>query len=336
MEGPGYKELNVTLEYLEKLTSEEPELLTKKIYQAFSKFSELVIEAKKVNFKRGWASMMKDRHERALFDSKEARIIEEVSKSIQYFFNKSQSSIKTNEHDIIINKIFTTIQRHYSEIHVKLNDLSRELGIFRFIYEKNYNFTVLFPVPLMETPYYTVIKVPEKEKGIAIFINLIIESIRSILVVNKSNEIRNSISIFLLSIVDILKGDWKQGLLGLATFYKDAPLVAELIEKVLFILLELFASELSGFMHQPNKIFFIAFCLWAFSILSPESEQLLIRQQLDKIKHDEQDSSKNSDMFILTKNDIYKLKTIIKNPSEFYNTSLYTIPAMHLILELMA
>jgi hypothetical protein len=336
MEGSGYKELNVTLEYLEKLANQEPEVLTKKMYQAFSKFSELIIEAKKVNFKRGWLSMMKDRYDHPLFDSKEKQVLEEVIQIMQYFFNKFKTLIKTNKHDGLTNNIFTEIQQHYSEVHMQLNDLSREIGIFRFVYEKNCNFTEIFHVPLIEPPYYTVIKVPGKQKGISIFIHLIIESIRSILAIKKSSEIRQSISIFLLSFIDILKGDWKQGLLGLAAFYKDTPLVAELIGKVLFILLELFTSELTGVMHQSNKTIFIAFCLWGFSILSPESENLLIRQYLDKIKNPDYDSHKDSDMFILTKNDIYKLNTIIKNPSELQNTPLYTIPVMHLILELMA
>lgn len=330
MNGPDY--INLSLEYLEKLAGQEPELLGKKVYHTFSKFSSLAIEAKQKNFKRGWALGMEDRHGK-FFNSKEARTIEDAFQTcIKPFFNGIHSLVKTSKNNRI-DKIFTEIQHHYADIDLKLNELSRELGSFRFFYEKKHNFTVSFPLPLLQPPNFTIIKIPEKSNGISILINLILESIRSILSTNDSNEIRESISIFLLALIDILKGEWKQAFLNLAAFYNDAPLVAELIGKVLFILIELSTNELSRIMNQSNKTILIAFCLWGFSF-SLESEQLAVKKQLDEMHHSEHHMNKNSDMFILNKDDITALQSI-KNLDELQDTPIYKHPLTHLILELM-
>lgn len=334
MEGPAY--INVSMEYLEKLANQEPEVLAKKVYHTFSKFSNLVIEARKGNFKRGWASLIKDRHG-PVFSSKEARMIEDAFQGcIQPLFIMHHS-LPRRANNKNIDKIFNTIQRHYAEVDMQLNELSREFGPFRFFYEKKHDFTVLFSVPLPQAPHYTIVKIPEKSKGVSIFIDRILESIRSILSTSdsNSNEIKTCISVFLLALVDILKGDWKQGLLGLITCYNDSPLVLELIGKVLFILLDVFTPELSGIMHQTNKTMLIAFCLWGFSF-SLESERLSIRNQLDKMNRSEQSNiDKESEMQLgLRKNDFDSLYSI-KNLSELEDTPLYKIPIMHLILELM-
>jgi hypothetical protein len=331
MEGSSY--INVSMEYLEKLASQDSEVLAKKVYHTFSKFSSLVIEAKQENFKRGWASLIKDRHG-PIFSSKEARIIEDAFQGcIKPLFNKPHPLPRPDNKNI--DKIFNTIQRHYAEIDMQLNELSREFGPFRFFYEKKYEFTISFPVPLPQAPHYTIIKIPEKSKGISIFIDLILESIRSILSTSNSNEIKSSISVVLLALVDILKGNWKQGLLDLATCYKDSPLVIELIGKVLFILLDVFTSELSGVMHQSNKTILVAFCLWGFSF-SLESERLSVRNQLDEMNHGEESSiHKESELPVGLRKDDIKTLHSIKNLAELQDTPLYKIPIMHLILELM-
>ena len=71
----------IQIDLLEKLANDDPELVKKNIYKALSKFSFLYVEGMRVNFNRGWASTVTDRHGN-MFSSKEAKQIEHFFASI--------------------------------------------------------------------------------------------------------------------------------------------------------------------------------------------------------------------------------------------------------------
>ena len=75
MDHNGQRELEATLDSLERLANEDSETLRKKVYETFSGISFLMLEAKRANFKKGWAYNLKDRHNDNIFEKGEAKIL---------------------------------------------------------------------------------------------------------------------------------------------------------------------------------------------------------------------------------------------------------------------
>jgi hypothetical protein len=280
----GDKELNLTLDYLKKLSNEEFEPLKKNVYEAFSKFSFLFMEARGVNFKRGSLVNLQDRHG-PLFSPKDARIIEDL-------FRGNSNKINSSENSVTINKLFNTIHDYLDDIDHKANTVSRELGVFRFFNKSQFN--IPFTIPSGHST--TIIKVPDNSLAIVSLINLIIETIR--IIHSLGPNITTQYMPFLLGLIDILKGDWKEGFIGIATFMNTSPLVSELIASVFYRLLQFTIPSL----EIPYTSMLPAFCLWGFANFSPESERVLINDKLG--------SSVDSPIRIFSSSDIQQLKNI--------------------------
>ena len=281
----GDKELKVTLDYLEKLSNEDFESLKKKVYKAFSQFSFLLMEARAANFKRGWLSDLTD-HRGPLFSSKDARVIE------TFFRKMNDSSLYNNDLD----NVFKKIKHHLNDIDEKSRELSREFGLFRFSNDKQ--FKIPFTIPVGDSTIK--IKVPENSKTVFVFINLIIESIS--IIYSFAPNLSNQLIPFILGLIDILKGDWKEGFVAIAGFANDTAM-ATLIAKVFHSLLNITIPNL----EIPYRSMLPAFCLWGFANFSPESERTLINDQLG--------SSVDSPIRAFSSSEIQELKNIQTNIS---------------------
>jgi len=298
----------IQIDLLEKLANDAPETLKKNIYKALSKFSFLYVEGMKVKFNRGWASTVEDRHGK-MFSSKEAKQIEHFFGSIV----KPLIDVSESQH---IKRILKTIEDHCKDLALKINEFSREFGTFRFVYEKNKGCTIDFPVPLVDSPYSSVIKIPEKNV-VPIIIDLTIETIRTISSLENSKDIMQKCSPFILGLIDILKGSWKEGFIS---WSECSPAVAGLLGKVFLLLLEFTYPNLHTFAVTHSKSIFQAFFYWGFANFSPESERMIVRKQLDS-------STKESNIFLLSEKEIKGLHSLRGDTSP-----LDTIPVMHLVL----
>jgi hypothetical protein len=281
----------IQIDLLEKLANDAPETLKKNIYKAFSKFSFLYVEGKKVDFKRGWALTVSDRHG-SMFSPKE-------SKQIEHFFTsiiKPQILTAESQH---AKRILKTIEDHFKDLSLKLNEFSREFGTFRFVYEKNKGCTIDFPVPLVDSPYSSVIKIPEKNV-VPIIIDLSIETIRTISSLENSKDIMQKCSPFIVGLIDILKGSWKEGFIS---WSECSPVVAGLLGKVFLLLLEFTYPNLHTFAVTHSNSIFQAFFFWGFANFSPESERMILRKHLDS-------SNKESNIFILSEEEIKGLHSL--------------------------
>ena len=97
MDRSGQRELEIALENLERLSNEDPGAMRKKVYDTFSGISFLILEAKKNNFKKGWASKILDRHNEAMFERDEAKVVEDaVQKFVQPLFHTNSKKVGGN------------------------------------------------------------------------------------------------------------------------------------------------------------------------------------------------------------------------------------------------
>ena len=307
MEG-GYKELHSAIDYLERLSKEDPAILKKKVYETFSGLSVLLLEANKAKFKRGWVSKVIDRHGSPIFDKKESRIIEDSAKKfIQPLFTDKQvggvdipqkessassiieSTASVNPDDLSLDKTFWKIQDFFKTVDAQMKSFSRELGPFRYFYEQKMDFRVPLPVPLPVPPFISVIMVPVNPRAIPIIIGLVVEAIRITYSIGPlSNDNTRKVLSLVLGLIDILKGDWKQGILSFIGFFGEAPLVAGLITKVLLNILDFVSPDLQEKLvmdlYKSGKSIIIGFILWGFANFAPDFARAAARAQFDILK----------------------------------------------------
>jgi hypothetical protein len=223
-------------------------------------------------------------HRGPKFSSKDTRVIE------TFFKKMNDNALYNNDLDTIFKKI----KNELNEIDEKSRELSREFGSFRFFNDKQ--FKISFTIPVGDST--NKIKVPENSKAVLVLISLIIESIRIIFTFRPS--LTNQITPFILGLIDILKGDWKDGFVAIAEFANDTAM-ATLIAKVFYSLLSITIPNL----EIPYRSMLPAFCLWGFANFSPESERNMINDQLG--------SSVDTPIRVFSPSDIQELKNIQTN-----------------------
>lgn len=314
MDQSGQRELKASLEYLEKLSKED--IVKKNLYTALSQFSFLVLEAKKANFKRGWASELRDRYDGPLFNKSESRLLEDVL--IQSFYEAPK--------DNSLNRVFLKIDNYLGSLKSQTLNMSKELGIIRLSQGTSMSdFKTPLPVPFSNG--LSTVMVPVGTRALPMVTGLLNEAIRILYTMSPlSNEHSKQIMSLILGLIDILKGEWKQGILSIVGFLQVAPSLANLIGKVMLELLDFISPMLHDKikMEPHGKPILIGFLLWGFTNFASELDYILTRQQFDLINKDNQ-----GDFFPLI-SDLEALHTSDLTDLE----PLYKIRVIHLILEL--
>ena len=389
MDPIGQRQLEATLDSLERLANDNTEQLNKNVYNTLSGISFLILEAKKGNFKKGWASNLKDIHNESIFEKDEAKLLEEASQEfIQPMFSNPMkggsipvkpsatgSLVKTsfNPEDLSLDKTFWKVRDFLKSIDQQVKTFSRELGPFRFFYDKNTpDFKFPLPVPAPPPVFVSVVMVPINPRSVPIVIGLIIEAIRIILSVGPlSNDISRRVLSLVLGLIDFLKGDWKQGILTMIGFFGQTPLVAGLIGKVFLNLLDLVSPDIQERitmdLYQSGKSMFIGFLLWGFANFAPDFMRIIARNQFDMLNkivtdangkiHEIESAMQKSvgpaglelklkdipDDFVPTFDDMQNLQAIVRQPTIYCSKEfqeaiepLQKIPPIRLVLELMS
>ena len=392
MDYKGQKELEATLDNLERLADEDHESLKKKVYNTLSGISFLIIQAKKANFKKGWVSELHDRHNEPMFERNEARLLEEsIHTFIKPLFSKElhkggvikAPNIKAsatgtlvkqsfNPEDLSLDRAYWRVRDMLKAIDNQVKNFSRELGPFRFFYDKNTpDFRFPLPVPAPPPVFVSIIMVPINPRAIPIVIGLVIEAIRITYSVGPlSNDVTRKVLSLVLGLIDFLKGDWKQGILSIIGFFGEGPLIGGIIGKVILNILDLVAPDIQERMtmniYQSGKSMYIGFLLWGFANFAPDFIRAEARTQFDAIKKIITDANGKIDKiegamqksvepaglqlklkdipedFVPTFDDIQNLQAIVRQPTiycskEFQDAiePLRKIPPMRLVLELM-
>ena len=392
MDYKGQKELEATLDNLERLADEDHESLKKKVYNTLSGISFLIIQAKKANFKKGWVSELHDRHNEPMFERNEARLLEEsIHTFIKPLFSKElhkggaikSPNIKAsatgtlvkqsfNPEDLSLDRTYWRVRDMLKAIDNQVKNLSRELGPFRFFYDKNTpDFRVPLPIPAPPPVFVTAVTVPINPRAIPIVIGLVIEAIRMIFSVGPmSNDITRKVLSLVLGLIDFLKGDWKQGILSMIGFFGEGPLIGGIIGKVILNILDLVAPDIQERIamdvYQSGKSMYIGFLLWGFANFAPDFIRSSARTQFDAIKKIITDANGKIDEieramqksvepaglqlklkdipedFVPTFDDIQNLQAIVRQPTIYCSKEfqeaiepLHKIPPMRLVLELM-
>ena len=372
------KALKMALEHLSSLAKGDDTKLKESVYSSFSAISYLLIEAKKANFKPGWALKVKGPNGLILFTPEEAATIEGLAKHAEVLFQdnaeaqakaqaeaqaKGQSAKEqtggklsltpiTSKAGILqeapkpstgmsfdtslisIDGTYWKIRNFLKGLDQQTHDLSRAIGPFKFFYESPVDIPVPVPIPfpLVSPPFITIVTVKIPPRVIPFLIENLVETIRLIFSVGPlSNEVARKVLSIVLAIIDLIKGEWKHGILSFAGYYGQYPLIAGLIGKVFLNVLSLIAPDIQEALffdiYRSGKSIFIGFYLWVFSVFAPDFIRGRVKAAFEnptyldivtKIK--ESADSKGYvvnpvDTFIISFDDIQNLQSIARQPS---------------------
>jgi len=299
------KQLNTALDYLEILSKQDPQTLQKKLYSSFSALAYLALEAKKADFKDGWALNLLDREGHPLFTEDEAKTVESISlNTVKPIFHQEGGSVPLkpfstkgmiessglsgpgmNPDDLSLDKTFWKVKDFLSGLDKQSHDLSRELGPYRFFYDMPTDFRVPIPIPF---PPYTVL-VPVSPRAIPVLISVFVEAIRLLFSFGPlSNDIARKILSIVAAITDLLQGDWKQGILSLLGYFGTSPLLMGIMGKVFLNAFSLIAPDLQDELilnsYKSMKSLVAGFVFWLIATFSPDAVRQSIRLQFDKLK----------------------------------------------------
>ena len=394
------KELKIALDFLLRMSKEDPEKLRKNVYNSLSSLSYLAIEGKKADFQDGWAAALKDSDGNPLFDTEEASILESVSRNvIKPMFEKEPKetqeggalslkassmkglidynasmpgAISINPEDVSIDATFWKIKDFLAKIDKQTHDLARSFGPFKFFYETTVDPRIPIPVPIPAPPFVAVIMVPIPARAIPVVIGALVESIRLIFGVGAlSNDTARKALSIVMSLIDLLKGDWKQSILSLLGYFGQSPLIIGLIMKTFLNIFNLIAPDIQDRIifdiYQSTKSMFIGFFLWGFATFAPDAVRNSARIQFDQmarlvdnsndqIQKIEESMQKSVDSaglkiqfnrippgFVPTFDDIQNLQSIARQPSIYCSKEfqeavapLRLIPPLRIVLELLS
>ena len=285
--------LNNSLDYLEKLSKESPEVLGPRIYTFLTGFSNIIIGGIERDFADGWVNTIYDKNGKPIFDNKTGKTFEHLSKNlIEPIFKNVQRGgmfdlIPLDSEYLSIDNLYIKIKEYIKMVNDKFRHFSREVGPFQRFYSQPADFIYTITIPM--TPPI-IIPIPINPRSIPIVISFIIEGIRLLFSFGPlSNDLVRKILTFVLGLVDIMKGDWKQGLLSFMGFFGKYPLVAGLLVKTVLNIYEGFIPEylrdkMEFDIYQSGKTIFITFWLWGISNFAPAIFREETRRVLDELK----------------------------------------------------
>ena len=358
------KALKMALEHLSSLAKGDNTRLKENLYNSFSAISFLLIEAKKANFKPGWASKVKGADDTLLFTPEESATIENFTKHAETLFQndaphlqkqtggklsltpitsktgilqelpKPATEMSFDTSLISLDGTYWKIRNFIKGLDKQAHDLSREMGPFKFFYDSPVDIPVPIPIPfpLVAPPFFTVITIKVPPRVIPFLIENFVEAIRLIFSVGPlSNEVARKILSIVLAIIDLIKGEWKHGILSFAGYYGQYPLIIGLIAKVFLDIFSFIAPDIQEALlfdvYRSGKSIFIGFYLWAFSVCAPDFirgrvkaafENPKYRDIIDKIKAGTDSKGyvvNPTDTFIVSFDDIQNLQSIARQPS---------------------
>jgi hypothetical protein len=273
-------------EYLQK----HNETLPHTIYEALNGVSETFLAYKDSAGVPGWASTVKDALGESMWSTGQAAAIEEVAPllaggSVQAgggevspmkssdFHITAQSKFVTaaNSKPFSLDEIIGSVQQYLAAIDEKNRQLAKIIGPVAIVN----SMTKGSDPKIGPYPPYLPIGVPIPARTIVPIVNAILESCR-LLVSNYVFDVpilRKILSI-VLAIYDVLRGEWRDGVLSFIGVFSHNMMVAGMIGKTTRWVYNFISPDIqqriSADVYDGFKSMCIGYWLWLFSVVSPD------------------------------------------------------------------
>ncbi len=280
-----------------------------RIYNAIEGISSTMLAYKYGKGQPGWSQVLVDQKGGKLFTEQESHDLEKAAKTIEPFLNNvllegaamvggaDFSNMKAGmDNEMIqppsgVDPGSLSFDKLYYDFLKKLEDsdtywraIADQMGVVKTFEEQDAKGIIMLPtVPPIPIPYL----IPAKAK--LPLVNALLESLR-LLVSNPVIDIGafRMLFSFLLAILDLLRGEWKNALLSfLGAWSQNAMyigIVGKLVRNAWLLIAPDLQHDIQRVLFDSTKSFIVGFFLWAFSIFSPDAIRMVIQQSVDKAR----------------------------------------------------
>lgn len=298
------KMIDKTLAALKEKTSALPEL----IYDFQDKVSRVWLAHIQHGGAAGWAASVLDPDGNPAFSADEAAALEKKVGELEGYIQRGGGALDPK--DISIDQAYATLIGYMDKLDEMNRTLSKELGVLKLVND--------MPDPRIPIPG-TPILIPIPAKTLPYTINAFLEMIRITVSFGffKSDTLRYLTSI-IIAIFDVLRGEWKHGLLSLLGLWSAGGVAAGIVLKIArdawLMINPAVRMNLRDDTYEATKSLFIGFWLWAAATGMPDPFRGMANKFFEELRvkfATFMPSLANSKM---TLDDIQKVQALLSKP----------------------
>jgi hypothetical protein len=291
-EGEVLRQINNLKDYVTKHTEDIPE----KIYKAMTGVSQTFLAFQKGKASPGWAKQLVDDLGNPVWDVTSSEIIEDAVPLLllqggggmmpgDIKFGPESSMITKGMPDIpSIDEMYRNAKSHMEAIDEKNKELASIIGPVALINKYSGGEITLGPFP----PYLP-LPIPIPSKLITVYINIFLESCRLLVSSNILDVpvLRKILSI-VLAFYDIVRGEWKDGVLSFLGFFRSSFVYYGVLGKLMRWMYNLISPDIQNRLEEDmfsgGKSMIIGFWLWVASVVSPLFVRNIINEMIETAK----------------------------------------------------
>jgi hypothetical protein len=358
-QGEVLRQIDRLKQYVREHQSDIPD----KLYEAMNGFSKTFLAYRDKKGSKGWASNVLDPIGNPLWTGEEAEVIQEaLPLAVQLQVGGSE---QPEEFDPSIDSIAENIHKYLASIDEKNRQLASIIGPVALVNKITGGEVQVGPLP----PYLP-IPISITTNMIVLMITVFLETCR-LLVSNNFFDISilRQILSLVLSVYDVLRGEWRSGVLSFMGVFSQSSMIFGMIGKTARFVYSFISPDIQDSLESNlfagGKSMFIGFWLWVISIISPKyvQESLtsmmdvakqpleVLNQRIDEIEQQAQLTAPPGTKIVYpripmdkfpTFDDIQSFQTIVHRP-EVYCSPMFqqvlapalTIPVLKLVIELL-
>lgn len=301
------KMIDKTLKLAREKTSSLPEL----IYDFQDKVSRVWLAKIQKGGAAGWAASVLDPDGQPVFSESEAEALEKKVGELEGFIQRGGAvAVALDPKDISIDQAYATLIGYMDKLDEMNRIFSKELGVLKLVND--------MPDPKIPIPGTPVV-VPIPAKTLPYMINAFLEMIRLTVSFGflKSDILRYITSI-VIALFDVLRGEWKHGLLSLLGLWSSGGVAAGIVLKILrdawLLINPAVRIDLRDNIYESGKSLFIGFWLWAAATGMPEPFRGMANKFFDDIREKFAVFIPSLANSKLTLDDIQKVQALLSKP----------------------
>lgn len=269
------------LEDIDKVSqymTEHSDTLPNSIYQAMNGFSKTFLAYKDANGAEGWANGLKDKEGNPLWTAQQIGQLEDLLAGLVLQAGGGPSDIQlgpqsslvksTEPNQFSLDAIYESAKGYLATLDEKNRELAQAIGPVAFVQtEKDPRFGPF--------PPFVPFQVPIPNRLILPALNALLETLRLLVssTFYNNNFLRKVFSI-VLGIFDVLRGNWRDGLLSLLGVYSRNAMFAGMIGKLALWVYNFISPDIRGRLSDDvwaaSKSMVVGSWLWMFSVVSPD------------------------------------------------------------------
>jgi hypothetical protein len=288
-EGEVLRQINTLKNYVVKHSEDIPD----RLYKAMSGISQTFLAFQKGKGAKGWASQAVDELGSPLWDSASAEIIENATPllflqgggglkpgDIQFGPGSSFVTKSVPDSPLSIDELYANARSYLQTIDDKNKELAAIVGPVALI-----NTYADGEIKIGPYPPYLPMPIPVPSKLVVTLTTTFLESLRLLVSSNVLDIpfLRKILSI-VLAFYDVIRGEWKDGILTFLGFFSDTWMIYGMTGKLMRWMYSLISPDIQMRIEEDlfagGKSMIIGFWLWVLGLVSPKYVREMINEMI--------------------------------------------------------